>query len=337
MHILRRCILFVVLLALGSVGTVQAQESDAEAPAYQIGPAVDDTSTAMVIESEYGTDSVSVQRYQQIIDAQMRRMPPGQRNAGPDLHREIVRGVTAQSVMAGAAAEKGYEVDTSQVSARLQQMRGQFQQPGQFEKALRESGMTIDSLRTMIADRIRQQKLQQEMADSAPEPSEEDVQAYAEKNSSIGASHILIQIPQDAPEATVDSARQAAQALIDSAQAGSDFAALARRHSDGPSSRKGGDLGTFTRGRMVEPFADAAYSIEEVGAVYPEPVRTRFGFHVIKLTQKGTPMETEKARKQLADQRKGETFEAQLNDMLSDVTVRLNPDVVEAGLTEDSP
>ena len=336
MQIIRRCTLFVVLLALGWVGAVQAQDAGSDAPVYQVGSAIDDTSTAIVIGSEFGTDSVSVQRYQQILDAQMRRMPPSQQNSSTDLHREIVRGVTAQSVMAGAAAEKGYEVDTAQVSARLQQMRGQFQQPGQFQKALRESGMTVDSLRTMIADRIRQQKLQQEMADSAPEPSDEEVQTYAQENSSISASHILVQVEEGAPEARVDSARQAAEALIDSAQAGTDFAALARRHSDGPSSRKGGDLGSFTRDRMVKPFADAAFSIEEAGTVYPEPVRTRFGFHVIKLTGKGKPMATEKARKQLADQRKGETFETQLNDMLSGATVRLNPDVVQAGLMEGS-
>jgi peptidyl-prolyl cis-trans isomerase C len=68
--------------------------------------------------------------------------------------------------------------------------------------------------------------------------------------------------------------------------------------------------------------------------VAPEPVRTRFGFHVIRLTDAGEPMDTTKARKQVTKERRQQAVEDQINALLEDVTVRTNPDITDAGLPE---
>jgi peptidyl-prolyl cis-trans isomerase D len=65
------------------------------------------------------------------------------------------------------------------------------------------------------------------------------------------------------------------------AREGQDFAALARQYSEGPTKTKGGDLGTFRREAMVKPFADKAFSMK-AGDI-SDPVRTRFGWHIIKV------------------------------------------------------
>jgi peptidyl-prolyl cis-trans isomerase C len=63
---------------------------------------------------------------------------------------------------------------------------------------------------------------------------------------------------------------------------GSDFAEMARERSRCPSSRQGGDLGTFSPGQMVKEFDEVVFG-SEVGKVHG-PVRTQFGFHLIQIT-----------------------------------------------------
>lgn len=71
-----------------------------------------------------------------------------------------------------------------------------------------------------------------------------------------------------------------AKKIAEQATAGADFAKLAADNSDGPSAKRGGSLGTWTKGRMVPEF-DAAIEKLAIGGV-SEPVETGFGYHVIK-------------------------------------------------------
>jgi parvulin-like peptidyl-prolyl isomerase len=86
----------------------------------------------------------------------------------------------------------------------------------------------------------------------------------------VRASHILVKSEQDARN------------ILAQLQAGGKFAELAKQFSSCPSGAKGGDLGYFTRGRMVPEFEAAAFSLKK-GQV-SEPVRTAFGYHLIMVT-----------------------------------------------------
>jgi peptidyl-prolyl cis-trans isomerase D len=99
----------------------------------------------------------------------------------------------------------------------------------------------------------------------------------------VHARHILIKAAESAPEEDRAAARARAQALLDRARAGEDFATLAHDNSeDEGSAREGGDLGWNVRGRMVAPF-DAAQFETESGQITDHLVETQFGFHVIKV------------------------------------------------------
>lgn len=117
--------------------------------------------------------------------------------------------------------------------------------------------------------------------------SDEDIAGYYASNRSefvtpktVQARHILLRIPAGDAEAEETVRRKAAN-LADQARDGADFAELARRHSEGPTRDRGGDLGTFRREDMVKPFADQAFAMAP-GDI-SDPVKTSFGWHVINV------------------------------------------------------
>jgi len=97
----------------------------------------------------------------------------------------------------------------------------------------------------------------------------------------VEARHILIKVDQDAADEAVAKAKEKIADILKKARAGQDFAELAKQYSEGPSKDKGGYLGSFRREAMVKPFADKAFSMQ-AGEI-SDPVRTRFGWHIIKV------------------------------------------------------
>ena len=98
------------------------------------------------------------------------------------------------------------------------------------------------------------------------------------------ASHILIKVEPQADETQKARARKTLKTVQQKLQTGEDFGALAKEFSQGPSSSKEGDLGFFSRGQMVKPFEDVAFAMKQ-GEV-SDIVETRFGYHLIKVTDK---------------------------------------------------
>jgi peptidyl-prolyl cis-trans isomerase C len=80
------------------------------------------------------------------------------------------------------------------------------------------------------------------------------------------------------------STQQVCQEIKTKIDAGADFAALAREHSQCPSGKQGGDLGEFAPGQMVKEFDEVVFSAE-VGKTHG-PVKTQFGFHLIEITSR---------------------------------------------------
>ena len=110
-------------------------------------------------------------------------------------------------------------------------------------------------------------------------------EAYQRSQQEVKASHILIALDENATPADTLRAYQKIDSLRNLALQGASFAMLAEQYSDDPSAAtNGGDLGYFTALQMVYPFENAAYTTE-VGSV-SQPIRTRFGYHIIKVHDK---------------------------------------------------
>jgi len=88
--------------------------------------------------------------------------------------------------------------------------------------------------------------------------------------SKIRASHILTEKQSQALK------------VLEELKSGTDFSQLAKKYSQCPSGKKGGDLGQFGRGQMVREFEQTVFSLK-IGEI-SQPIKTKFGYHIIKRT-----------------------------------------------------
>lgn len=151
------------------------------------------------------------------------------------------------ALLKNAALDAGINKDTPEVAQALNNALSQALR-AQYIKVLGEEEVTQDDL----------VKAYEDIVANAPDVVERR------------ASHILVS----------DEAK--AKDLIKQLEEGADFATLAKDNSEGPTSVKGGDLGFFAQSEMVPEFANAAFTME-IGDVSSEPVKTQFGYHIIKV------------------------------------------------------
>jgi peptidyl-prolyl cis-trans isomerase D len=121
-------------------------------------------------------------------------------------------------------------------------------------------------------------------------PGEEEVKDYYYEHEDeyiipkqVQASHILIKVPAGAGPEAEEQARKKAEEIRRKLEAGEEFAKLAARFSDDEATAaQGGELGYFTRGKMVPAFERAAFSLGK--GDLSQPVKTGYGYHIIKVT-----------------------------------------------------
>jgi peptidyl-prolyl cis-trans isomerase C len=210
----------------------------------------------------------------------------------PDRRDEILRGAINQLVvytlLSQESRKRGIKVEDAEIDAKMAQLKGQFPTQDAFEKALKERGMTVDSLRKDARVDISVTKLMEAETGTLPGPSDLEAKAYYEKNpdrfkqdESVRASHILVRVDEKADPAAKKKARAEIDAVLKQAKAGADFAKLAQQHSQDGSAAQGGDLNYFSKGQMVPAFDKVAFELKpgQISGV----VTTQFGYHVIKV------------------------------------------------------
>ncbi len=187
------------------------------------------------------------------------------------------------------------------------------------------SQLTIDNeMRALRANEELSQIAQTSVTDEAIQAAYDASYGAAEPGMEYNASHILV--------ATEDEAT----ALVEEINGGADFAELAKTKSTGPSGPRGGELGWFGEGAMVEPF-EVAVKAMEPGSV-SAPVQTQFGWHVIKLneTRQATAPALDEVRTELMDQVQRSAIEARIEELTSaaDVTRKTSTEIDPALLDD---
>jgi peptidyl-prolyl cis-trans isomerase C len=170
---------------------------------------------------------------------------------GPDQKRDYLITYLADVIVLAQAADQQKLADRDDVKHRIQFERGKVL----METLLQDAGtkaMTDDAMHKVYEDAVKQMANEQE----------------------VHARHILV--------ATEDEAK----AIEDQLKKGADFATLAKEKSKDPGAAEGGDLGYFTKDQMVPEFAEVAFKLDK-GQI-SDPVKTQFGWHIIKIEDKRT-------------------------------------------------
>lgn len=139
-------------------------------------------------------------------------------------------------------------------------------------------------------------------------PSDQQISEYYEDNlgmfkqeKEVWARHILFKVSTETSEEEENKIKEKAQSILEKARAGEDFATLAKEYSEGPTAERGGDLGFFSKGRMVKPFEEAAFKLKK-GEI-SDLVKTPFGYHIIMVEdiKEAHTKTLDEARKQITE------------------------------------
>lgn len=215
-----------------------------------------------------------------------------------ELRAMAVERLVARELIFQAALAEGFvagEDDVAEETSRILRMMGN---PADFWNRLAERGMDETVFRRMIRKDVTVDRFTARKLEAVADPEEGEIvtffRQYPERLRSpdrVRVSHILFDSEGSDSEEILALARQVRKLALDG-----DFAALAREYSACPSAPGGGDLGFILRSDVDPTFGDAAFG-QAVGDV-GEPVRTPFGYHLIKVTARElqSPPTLEEAR-----------------------------------------
>lgn len=187
-------------------------------------------------------------------------------------------------------ADKDVEDRVADMYARVAQQQGGERQ---LEIALRQAtGMSLGQFKARLGDQVREnfyrQRLQMKYVGD-PQPTQMQVRGFYEQYKDslpvqydvVHLSHLQWRVKAGA--GLEKETRERTAALIARLDKGESFAELAKLHSDDYSGREGGDLGYTKRGALDPDYERAAFALD-AGDYTRKPVRTRFGYHIIRVT-----------------------------------------------------
>ena len=222
------------------------------------------------------------------------------------------------------AEDFGVEVTEDEVQERLDEIKADFPDEEAFQQTLQEQGLTLPQLEDLVRDNELEAKIRAEVTADAG-PTDDELQSFYEENEAdfqqTEAQHILVEEKALAEE-IAGQLQAAKENQVDDL-----FARLARRYSTDPSNKdNGGELQPFRAGETVEEFETAAAELE-IGEI-SEPVRTEFGYHVIRVTGRELlPFEevSDQIAEQIGVEAQDEAWVEYVEKAYRDADIKLNP------------
>ena len=207
-------------------------------------------------------------------------------------YREILDELIVDKLISRKASS--VDIKDADLEAEITRVKGQFPSEEAFKAEMTKAGENDSSFRDSVKKMIQQQKWMETQIGDKAAVSDADIKKFYEENKKefehpemVRASHILIRVPEDADEKVVAEKKKAADAALERVTSKKEnFATVAKEVSEEPGAKEsGGDLNFFPKDRMVPEFANAAFAMKK-GDISKQPVRTKFGWHVINVTDR---------------------------------------------------
>ena len=231
-----------------------------------------------------------------------------------------------QSLMAQESSRRKYQIDPEAVNKGMKRWMKENGGKKAIEKAKHPAIKNREDLRREILAQLRYNRLLEEES-SCEIPTEKEAREYYENRPDlftseemVSASHIL---KKASSEKEFKVAEEQIQAIRQRLLSGEDFVKCVQEESD--DGVNDGNLGSFGKGRMVPEFEKVAFSLEP--DQLSEPVKTQFGWHLVKLHEKQEPKITpfdelkEKIIEYLHERKKDKVFDSFLDDLKAKATI----------------
>ncbi|OPX88673.1 MAG: putative peptidyl-prolyl cis-trans isomerase Cbf2 precursor [Pelotomaculum sp. PtaB.Bin104] len=258
-----------ILMVTGCGGSVVATVNGEKITSAELSQRVDLTKSSM---EQQGID-FSGENSQELLDS---------------LQKSVLEEMINYKLLLQEARQLG-QLTNEQVQEKIMPLKEQFPSEEEYDDFLAQLMLSEEEVAYIL-------NLQEQVTKDVPVVPEAEVKNYYEENieqfeqpEQVQVRHILFLVgegDQDTPvKHTEAEAREMAEEAIAQLKQGKDFAELAREKSEDSVTKNDGGLFTFSEGEAVKEFADAANALSP-GAYTQTPVKTEYGYHVIKMEKK---------------------------------------------------
>ncbi|SAK87673.1 PpiC-type peptidyl-prolyl cis-trans isomerase [Caballeronia temeraria] len=210
------------------------------------------------------------------------------------MQRQVLDQMVLERIQLQKAKEDGIVIDDATVNRTLARLAQQNQMTlDVYRSRIEAQGVPWSTFMRDARTELTLSKLREKEVDSKITVSDGEVANYiasqrgpgARNTSDLRLQHIMFKLPSDAPASEVTKVQTQADAVLKQAQAGDDFAKLAKQNSQDTDASKGGDLGFRTPGSLPAGIVSAVSTLRP-GQIVPTLLRTDGGFEIIKLVDR---------------------------------------------------
>ncbi|HET6421096.1 MAG TPA: peptidylprolyl isomerase [Geobacteraceae bacterium] len=251
-------------------------------------------------------------------------LPDGDKAPSPEA---ALNSLINQKLIAMKIKELDIKVSDDEVKQAMEDVKRQNNISQEtLVEALKNQGISFEEYKSQLREQLEKLRLISMEVRSKIQISEKDIRDYYttnpekfEKEEIYHARLITLNIPADATEAEKKRIRDSISSIYAEAKSGKNFEELARKYSQDPSAKDGGDLGAFKKGEMLPEFDNVLAKLKP-GEI-SEPFATQSGIHVVKLESRshGELKPFENVKGEIADLLYKKKSEERFNQWLADL------------------